>query len=84
MKVYATVQEFDDGSIQIAEKDLDFKEWVDGNNEFVNADDFKKELKDALKREFINGNLKHTFNKKLVSDERYVNIFIQNFREEIK
>jgi len=28
MKIYAIVEEFDDGSIQIAEKTSDFEEWV--------------------------------------------------------
>ena len=69
MKIYAIVEEFDDGSIQIAEKTSDFEEWVDGDEEFINVNDLKKELKEALKREFLNGNLKHRFNKKFVSDE---------------
>ena len=35
MKIYATVEEFDDGSIQIAPKDSDVKKWSNGNREFV-------------------------------------------------
>ena len=54
------------------------------NEKWVAVDDLRKELKEALKREFLNGNLKHTFNKKLVSDEKYIDVFMENFKEELK
>ena len=41
-------------------------------------------LKLVLLIEFKNGNLKQTFNPKLVSNKRYVNTFIESFKEQFK
>lgn len=36
-----------------------------------------------LHEEFANGNIKHTFNPELVSNQRYIDTFIQNLLEEV-